>query len=134
MADHPGKKDNSIDGSFSWQNKVNLQRYLQNVGYYSNARECDGDWGYWTTLAIQQFLRTKYRWGYPKTRMYAGALDGKFGNMTKKAMGDAAGYLIGITGKPSYMSRLCGAGSCTVAWPNKNVVKQWQQWLNYNHA
>ncbi|MGP5043576.1 hypothetical protein ACTXJR_06030 [Glutamicibacter ardleyensis] len=132
MTHYPSAKDNNIDGSFSWQNKVNLQHYLQNVGYYSKNRECDGDWGYWTTLAIQQFLRTKYRWGYPKTRMYAGALDGKFGNMTKKAMGDAAGYLIGITGKPSYMSRLCGAGSCTVAWPNKNVVKQWQQWLNYN--
>ncbi|MGP5124294.1 hypothetical protein ACTXJU_15640 [Glutamicibacter ardleyensis] len=128
MTSYPAKDDSSIDGSFSWQNKVNLQHYLQNVGAYSKSRETDGVWGYWTTLAIQTYLRQRK---FPDgTRYYPGALDGKLGPMTKSAMGDAAGYLLGITGKPNYMYGKCAGYSCTIGWPNTNVVKQWQQWLN----
>lgn len=130
MASYPSAIDPNIDGTFSWQNKVNLQHYLQNVGAYSKNRETDGVWGYWTTLAIQTHLRAKR---FPDgTRYYPGALDGELGPMTKSAMGDAAGYLLQITGKPNYMYGKCAGYSCTIGWANTNVVKQWQQWLNYN--
>lgn len=87
-------------------------------------------WGYWTTLGIQQYLRwQKFPDG---TRFYEGQLDGELGPMTKSAMGDAAGYLFGITGKPNYMYGKCAGYSCTIGWADANVVKTWQQWLNYN--
>lgn len=134
MANYPSAVGGNIDDSFSCPNKVILQHYLQNVGTYSQNRECDGVWGFWTTLEIQQYLRTQYLLGYPKTRRCRGELDGQFGNMAKGAMGDAACYLLGITGKTNYMYNKSVAGSCTVARPNTSVVKQPEQWLNYNHG
>jgi hypothetical protein len=83
-------------------------------------------WGYWTTYGIQSYLRAnKLPDG---TRYYAGVLDGQFGGMTKAAMGDAAGYLLGGT----YMSGYCGGYSCHIGWPHANVVKCWQHFLNVN--
>lgn len=128
MATYPAKNDNSVDGGFSWQNKVNLQHWLKARGVYDKGRECDGVWGYWTTLGIQTYLRQQYKWGYPKTRFYPGALDGQFGNMTKAAMGDAAYYLLGW----SALRNKCGAGDCHISWPSTEVVKGWQHFLNVN--
>lgn len=129
MATYPPKNDSNIDGTFSWQNTVNLQHWLKARGVYAKARECDGAWGYWTTLGIQTYLRQRT---FPDgTRYYAGQLDGQFGSMTKKAMGDAAGYLLSVGGV-NYMYGLCSAYSCTVSWPSTSVVKQWQHFLNAN--
>ncbi|MFJ2618147.1 hypothetical protein [Glutamicibacter sp. NPDC087344] len=130
MADLPYKAS-EVSGYVTKQTVVNLQRWLKKVGYYAQGRSVDGSWGYWTTLGVQQYLRTKYLPGYPKTRCYAGALDGDFGTMTKSAMGDAVWYVIGA--RPgSTMGGYCAGGSCTISWPHVEVVKCWQYFLNNN--
>lgn len=128
MASYPAK-DTLLDGKAGFQTNVNMQRFLQKVGYYSKSRECDGVWGYWTTLALQQYLRTKvFRDG---SRCYSGALDGSFGSMTKTAMADCAVYFHGV--RPgSTTGKSCAADSCWIAWPSAEVVKDWQYFLNNN--
>ena len=121
-----------VDGTWdNFSDTINLQNWLKARGVYAKARECDGVWGYWTTLGIQQYLSTKYKGGYPREKYYPGRLDGQFGSMTKAAMGDAAYYLVG--GRPgSKMYQYCGGYDCNVAWPNKEVVMNWQYFLNAN--
>lgn len=128
MASYPAK-DTVLDGKAGFQTNVNMQRFLQKVGYYSKSRECDGVWGYWTTLALQQYMRTKI---FPDgSRCYSGAVDGGFGSMTKRAMADCAQYFHG-TRPGSTLHNSCSAWSCWVSWPNTEVVKDWQYFLNNN--
>lgn len=128
MAQYPPRKT-LIDGT--WDNfgdTINLQNWLRQRGYYPTSYSIDGIWGYYTTRAIQQYLRTQRLVQYSNVRVYAGAIDGSFGPMTKGAMGDAAMYVL----NQSYMNPYCGGGSCTIGWPNANVVKSWQRFLNRN--
>lgn len=116
----------SVDGGFGFWDKVLLQRWLQLVGCYSNARERDGVWGYWTTLGLQQYMRSKT---LARRSIYGGWLDGDFGPQTKRAMAETAWYVFG--GRPgSGLGSYCAGAACTTGWPNGQVVRDWQYTLN----
>lgn len=70
-----------IDGDFAKMSVTALQRWLTRMGPYKRY-SIDGKWGYYTTRALQSFLRTK-RIGQGR---YGGLRDGVFGPVTIKAL------------------------------------------------
>lgn len=72
-----------IDGLWRVYTKAATQHFLKRAGYYAQARECDGVFGYWSQLALQKWL--KYGPG-SNLSGYSGRLDGDAGDMTWEAL------------------------------------------------
>lgn len=67
-----------VNGKYPYRHKdltENFQRWLRDLGYYKRA--IDGDFGYHTIVALQEFLKDK--------KLYKGLIDGKREGMTVKA-------------------------------------------------
>lgn len=75
-----GCYDRDIDGDFGYWSYLGLQRYLRVKGYYTTDYLLDGDFGYYSVLALQRYLR---KLGYYTT---AYLLDGDWGKYTTIAL------------------------------------------------
>ena len=69
-----------VDGDFGYYSKLALQRYLRGKGYYTTAYYLDGDFGYYSVLALQRYLRKLGEYGTEWL------LDGSWGQATTKAL------------------------------------------------
>ena len=69
-----------IDGDFGYYSRLALQQYLRGKGYYTTAYLLDGVFGYYSVLALQKYLR---KLGY-YTSAYL--LDGDWGKYTTIAL------------------------------------------------
>ena len=113
-----------IDGSWGAYTRAALQHFLKREGYYAQARECDGVFGYWSQLALQKWL--KYGPG-SNLAGYSGRLDGDAGDMTWESLG--------------MRLAVYGYYSPTLPWPkgrypgnNATFCKAIQRFMNYSRA
>lgn len=67
-----------IDGDFGYYTKLELQKYLRYLNYYTKDYYLDGDFGYYSVKALQMYLRSK---GFDDS-----AVDGNWGKLTTKAL------------------------------------------------